>query len=45
MRRKLAYGANGVPFVTSEVGQAGPIGIPVTVLLTVYVDVVERVVG
>ena len=45
LRRKLAYGARGVPFVTNEVGHAGPTGIPVTVLLTVYVVVVDIVVG
>ena len=45
LRRKLAYGASGVPLVTSVVGQAGPTGIPVTVLETVYVEVVDIVVG
>ena len=31
--------------LTSVVGQAGPTGIPVLVLLTVYVEVVDMVVG
>jgi hypothetical protein len=34
LRRKLAYGASPLPFVTNVTGQAGPIGIPVDVLLT-----------
>jgi hypothetical protein len=34
-----------VPFVTNEVGQAGPTGIPVFVLVIVYVEVVDIVVG
>ena len=45
MRRKLAYGAKGLPFVTRVVGQDGPTEIPVFVLLTVYVEDVDMVVG
>jgi len=45
VRRKLAYGAKGLPFVTRVVGQDGPTEIPVFVLLTVYVEVVDMVVG
>ena len=45
VRRKSAYGCSLFPFVTRPAGQAGPTGIPVTVLLAVYVEVVDMVVG
>ena len=45
LRRKSAYGCSLFPFVTRPAGQAGPTGIPVTVLETVYVEVVDMVVG
>ena len=45
VRRKSAYGCSLFPFVTRPAGQAGPTGIPVTVLVIEYVVLVVNVVG